>query len=92
MRQLRTDQCDVVSVVAAASWVAGERRRRFGSALPQPAWATVDEIAADRGAPLDVVQARVDDALQCGLLQTCGRGLVVTPDGERHTERAAGPT
>ena len=62
----------------------------FGSALPEPAWATVDEIAADRGAPVDVVQARVDDALARGLLQASVRGLVVTPAGRRHTERAAG--
>ena len=69
VRQLRTDQCDVVSVVAAASWVSGERARAFGSVLPEPAWATVDEIARDRGTPVDVVQARVDDALARGLLQ-----------------------
>jgi len=58
VRQLRREQCDVVSVVAAAAWVAGERRRAFGSALPEPAWATVAEIAADRGAPVDVVGVR----------------------------------
>ena len=81
VRQLRSDQCDVVSVVAAAAWVSGERGRAFGSALPAPAWATVEEIAADRGAPRDVVQARVDDALARGLLQAGGRGLVVTPAG-----------
>ena len=54
VRQLRSDQCDVVSVIAAASWVAGERARAVGSALPGPAWATVDDIARDRGAPIDV--------------------------------------
>ena len=77
-------------LIAAAAWVAGERACAFGSALPEPAWATVDEIAADRGAPVDVVQARVDDALARGLLQASVRGLVVTPAGRRHTERAAG--
>jgi len=90
VRQLRTDQCDVVSVVAAASWVAGERARAFSAALPEPAWATVDEIARDRGAPVNVVQARVDDALDRGLLRAGSRGLTVTPAGRARTERAAG--
>jgi len=90
MRQLHTDQCDVVSVIAAASWVAGERRRTFGSALPEPAWATVDEIARDRGAPLDVVQARVDDALTRGLLQAGARGVSVTPAGRGFRPQVCG--
>jgi len=90
VRQLRSDQCDVVSVVAAVSWVAGERGRAFGSALPEPAWATVEEIARDRGAPVEVVRARIDDALARGLLQAGGRGVTVTPAGRQHTERAAG--
>ena len=90
VRQLRSDQCDIVSVVAAVSWVAGERGRAFGSALPEPAWATVEEIARDRGAPVEVVWARIDDALARGLLQAGGRGVTVTPAGRQHTERAAG--
>jgi len=49
VRQLRSDPCDVVSVVTAASWVSGECARAFGAALPELAWATVDEIARDRG-------------------------------------------
>ncbi len=90
--QLRTDQCDVVSVVTAASWVAGERARTFGAALPEPAWATVDEIAGDRGAPVDVVRVRVDDALERGLLVAGERGLTVTSAGRECAERAAGLT
>ena len=90
MRQLRTEQCDVVSVVAAAAWVGTERARAFGKALPAPAWATPDEIARDRGAPGDVVQARVDDALARGLLRSEPRGLTVTPAGHDHIAQAAG--
>ena len=92
VRKLRSDQCDVVSVVAAAAWVAGERGRAFGSALPEPAWATVEEIAADRGASRDVVQARVNDALRRGLLRAVDRGVTVTPTGRQHTQQAAGLT
>lgn len=55
----------------------------------EPAWATVDEIAADRGVRLEVVQARVDDAVDRGLLRAVGRGLTVTPAGHEHTERAS---
>lgn len=90
MRQLRTEQCDVVSVVAAAAWLATERARAFGMALPAPAWATPDEIAQDCGAPGEVVQARVDDALARGLLRSEPRGLTVTPTGHDHIAQAAG--
>ena len=66
--QLRTEQCDLVSVVAAAAWVCGERARAHPVGLPAPAWATTEEIAHDRGAPVDVVEALVSEALQHGLL------------------------
>lgn len=89
VRQLRSEQCDVVSVVTAAAWAAAERARAFGSALPAPAWATPDEIARDRGAPGDVVQARVDDALARGLLRSEPRGLTVTAAGHDHIAQAA---
>ena len=92
VRQLRSDQCDIVSVIAAAAWVSGERRRAFGSALPEPAWATVHEIARDRGAPVEIVQPHVDDALARGLLQAGARGVTVTSAGQQHTQRAAGLT
>jgi len=90
VRQLRAEQCDVVSVVMTAAWVAAERDRAFGSELPAPAWATTEEIARDRGAPDDVVQARVDDALGRGLLRSERHGLTVTPAGHEHIAQAAG--
>ena len=39
---------------------------------------------------MNVVQARVDDALDRGLLRAGSRGLTVTPAGRARTERAAG--
>lgn len=90
VRQLRTDQCDVASVVSAARWVVRERARTFGRTLPEAAWATVEEIARDIGAPGNVVQALVDDALDRGLLRPGARGLTITPAGLEHIERSTG--
>ena len=89
MRQLRTEQCDLVSVVAAAAWVCGERTRAHPVGLPAPAWATTEEIARDRGAPLDVVDVLVAEALQRGLLASQpGRGVTVTAAGHAYNAKA----
>jgi len=85
VRQLRTEQCDLVSVVAAAAWVSGERARAHPVGLPAPAWATIEEIARDRGAPVDVAEAFVSKALQRGLLALePGRGVTVTAAGHAY--------
>lgn len=87
--QLRSEQCDLVSVVAAAAWVSGERARAHPVGLPAPAWATIEEIARDRGAPVDVVQALVSKALQRRLLASePGRGVTVTAAGHAYNARA----
>ena len=91
MRELRTAQCDVAAVVAAAAWVAGERERHF-AALPAPAWATLEEIAADRGVPVTLVDELVDQALRRDLLAAeSGRGVSVTAAGHEHTAQAMRP-
>lgn len=83
VRQLRTEQCDIDSVVAAAARIATDRAHRaelLDLTLPAPAWATTEEIAQDRGAPLDVVQTLVDDALDRGLLlRATPHGFLVVP-------------
>ena len=66
LSQLRIQQCDLVSVVAARAWIAGERARAHPVGLPAPAWATTEEIARDRGAPLDVVEPLVNEVYGVG--------------------------
>ena len=52
-------------------------------------WATTEEIARDRGAPLDIVEALVSEALQRGLLALePGRGVTVTAAGHAYNARA----
>ena len=89
--QLRVEQCDLVSVLSAAAWLSAERARlahQRGIALPGPAWATAQEIAEDRGAPLDLVEQLVDDAIGRGLLTAATpRRVIVTPAGREHAER-----
>lgn len=92
IRELRVEQCDLLSVITTAQWLAAERERlaqRRGMTLPDAPWATTAEIADDRSAPLDVVTALVDDALQHGLLAAHDRGVVVTPAGRQHALQAA---
>lgn len=87
--ELRIEQCDLVSVVAAAAWVCGERARAHPVGLPAPAWATAEEIAHDRGAPVDVVEALISEALQRGLLASQpGRGMNVTAAGHAYNALA----
>ena len=87
--ELRIEQCDLVSVVAAAAWVCGERASAHPVGLPAPAWATTEEIAHDRGAPVDVVEALVSEALQRGLLASQpGRGVNVTAAGHAYNAQA----
>ena len=67
IRQLRVEQCDLISVLSTAAWLAAERARlahQRDVTLPGPAWATPQEIADDRGAPLEHVQQLIDDAPQ----------------------------
>jgi hypothetical protein len=87
VRQLRIEQCDLESVVAAAAWLAAERARlarQRGMTLPGPAWATACEISQDRGVTVDTVEPVVADALLRGLMEPTPRGLVVTPAGLEH--------
>lgn len=54
LRELRIEQCDLLSVVETAGWIARERARCATSgqvALPGRSWATAQEIARDRGVP-----------------------------------------
>lgn len=85
IRQLRIEQCDLLSVLTAAAWLAAQRARlarQRDITLPGPAWATPQEIADDRGAPLDLVEQLVDDALRQGLLTApTPRHVVLTPAG-----------
>ena len=95
IRQLRVEQCDLLSVLSAAAWLAAERARlahQRDITLPQPAWATPEEIAEDRGAPLDLVEQLVDEALGRGLLTApAPRRVVLTPGGRQHAEHASAP-
>ncbi len=85
LRELRIEQCDLLSVVDAAGWIARERARCATSgqaALPGRSWATAQEIARDRGVPTDVAQGPIREALQRGLLAAePRRGVVVTAAG-----------
>jgi hypothetical protein len=89
--QLRVEQCDLVSVLTAAAWLAAERARladQRGIALPGLAWATAQEIAEDRGAPCALVEQLVDDALGRGLLTAAtARRVIVTPAGREYSAR-----
>jgi hypothetical protein len=92
IKQLRAEQCDLVSVIAAAAWLAAERARlaqKRAITLPAAPWATTAEIADDRAAPLELVTPLVDDALDRGLLALHARGVVVTSAGNEHLLRAA---
>lgn len=95
IRRLRADQCDLLSALTAAARLAAERARLAQQrhiTLPGPAWATPDEIADDRGAPLDVVERLIDDALRQGLLTTpAPRRVVLTPAGREHAQHATTP-
>ncbi len=85
LRELRIEQCDLLGVVDAAGWIARERAARAMSgqvALPGRSWATVEEIACDRGVPPTVAQRLIREALQRGLLAAePRRGVVVTAAG-----------
>ncbi len=55
--ELRVAQCDLAAVIITAAWIAAERAvlaQRRATPLPRSAWATVPEIAADRGVSVDV--------------------------------------
>jgi hypothetical protein len=57
--------------------------------LPAPAWATIEEITRPRGAPIDVVEALVSEALPRGLLAPePGRGVTVTAAGHAYNAQA----
>jgi len=88
IQRLRIQQCDIVSVVAAAAATAAERARlaaRRGLTLPDRPWATSAEIAHDRGVPADVATKLVDRALNDGLLAAVAdRGVAVTPTGSTY--------
>ena len=74
-----------ITSAAAKPRVCGERARAHPVGLPAPAWATTEEIARDRGAPVDVVEAFVSEALQRGLLAAePGRGVTVTEAGHAY--------
>jgi hypothetical protein len=92
IRQLRVEQCDLLSVLTSAAWLAAERARlaqQRNISLPAPAWATPEEIAEDRGAPLDLIERLVDDALRRGLLTAAARRRVVlTAAGRDYAQRA----
>jgi hypothetical protein len=92
IRQLRVEQCDLLSVLSTAAWLAAQRARlahQRDIALPQPAWATPEEIAEDRGAPLDLIEQLVDDALRRGLLTApAPRRVVLTAAGRDYAQRA----
>jgi hypothetical protein len=92
---LRIEHCDVASVIAAAAWLAHERGRlaqQRAVTLPSVPWATTEEIAHDRGIPIAIAQALVDDALQRGLLRELpGRGVIATHAGQQHARDASAP-
>jgi len=94
VRDLRVEQCDVASVIAAAAWVTDERAHlaeRRGTTLPGPSWATA-EIARDRGVSTDVVEPLVEHAVGGGLLAAQPeRGVAVTPAGRAYIEEATRP-
>ncbi|MDQ3881464.1 MAG: hypothetical protein M3295_10385 [Chloroflexota bacterium] len=95
IRRRRIEQCDLDSIIAAAAWIAGERARlstKRGMTLPGPPWASADEIARDRGVPVDVVSPLIDDGLQRELLTSrTGRGVAVTPAGLDYVVHRARP-
>ena len=72
VRELRVEQCDLVSVIAGAAWVAAQRARgaeRLDMTLPGPAWATTEEIAQHRGFQLRFAvgkDAVIDSSLLVG--------------------------
>jgi len=85
LRELRIEQCDLLSVVDAAGWIGRERARCATSgqvALPARSWATAQEIARDRGVPTDIAQGLIREGLQRGLLAAePRRGVAVTATG-----------
>lgn len=91
IHQLRVEQCDLISVLTTAAWLAAERARlahQRDVTLPGPAWATPQEIADDRGAPLEHIQQLIDEALNRGLLAArAPQRLVVTAAGRAHADR-----
>jgi len=91
IRRLRAEHCDLISVLTAAAWLAAERARlahHRDIRLPGPAWATPQEIADDRGAPLEQVQQLIDDALRRGLVtEPAPKRVLMTPAGRAHIER-----
>ena len=91
--ELRIEQCDLAAVVITAMWIAAERARlaqRRATPLPRPAWATVQEIADDRGVSVDIVATHTDEAVRRGLLEHHdARDVTLTAAGHEHAERAA---
>lgn len=85
------ERCDLLSVITSTAWVAAERARlatQRRMALPGASWATIDEIASDRGVTPDVVSPLVNDALRRDLLTTRPeRGVAVTPAGLAYLEQ-----
>lgn len=72
-------------MIVTAAWIASERARlaqHRDTALPRPAWATLAEIAEDRGVSVDVVAPLIDDAVRRGLLAgDYDDGVTVTAAG-----------
>jgi hypothetical protein len=92
--ELRLEQCDLVAVIAAACSIVAERELLATSrsvVLPGPAWATPGEVADRRGAPVDVVEPLLADALQRGLLLGHERGVAVTAAGHEYLLQATRP-
>lgn len=91
--ELRIQQCDLAAVIITAAWIAAERTRlaqRRATPLPRPAWATVQEIADDRGVSIDVVVPLIDNAVGRGLLEhDDAHGVTVTAAGHEYLARAA---
>ena len=85
--ELRVEQCDLPAVIVTAAWIAAERARlaqRRATPLPRHAWATVQEIADDRGVSIDIVAPLIDDAVRRGLLVTTTYGVTVTAAGREY--------
>ena len=76
------------AVIVTAAWIATERARlaqRRATPLPRLAWATVQEIADDRGVSINVVAPLIDDAVRRGLLEhDDAHGVTVTTAGHEY--------
>ena len=91
--ELRVAQCDLAAVVITAAWIAAERAllaQRRATPLPRSAWATVREIADDRGVSVDVVATLIDEGVRRGLLaHDDADGVTRTGAGHKYAERSA---